>query len=572
MYSNRRRTVDDHYRNFDARQDVDTRRSGSWRRFHRRNEGHDCNDPEEYRRYSPPRTRYEERYNTGASRNTFYRTTSNNAYEDPHKYEVSWRRTTESQHDSFQDPHPSHAPRPPRKEVSPKSTRLTGPFMALATRFSPPPPSHIPSSPSEEYLKSAAEPSTSTSTPSRKLIILDLNGTLLLRLRSVGAVYPRPYMPSFRDFLLHPETRKWLDIMVWSSAQRHNVERMVRRCFFDRSSNPAIRDAERRRNEEEKQDSEIQDEWEGKFIAVWARDTLGLSRSEYSRKVQTTKDLEKPWSELPGEHSARSTLLLDDSPKKARLQPYNHVCIGEYTPVLREQSQRVKRGIVKVELESHLNKPDYRAERNESHVADGDGNELHTSPETEEVRKKKKQIKKEQQRLARISAALLENSSLPVVGEASPQESANEEFDGTLLAVIGVLHTLKHQSNVAGWIRAGGLWAGKTPPQLDASVATTTESSECMPSPTDVEMDGDEQRPEEATATEVAMVAGNDVQTSGAISNSNPHDEDHSETINEGPDAKMWFEDKETTHHWVVRGREALEELGIEKRDGISVE
>lgn len=49
----------------------------------------------------------------------------------------------------------------------------------------------------------------------------------------------------------------WLDTMVWSSAQPHSVKDMVDHCF---------RAAD-----------------QDKFLAIWARDTLGLSAAQYSK-------------------------------------------------------------------------------------------------------------------------------------------------------------------------------------------------------------------------------------------------------------------------------------------------
>jgi hypothetical protein len=110
----------------------------------------------------------------------------------------------------------------------------------------------------------------------RKLLILDLNGTLLVRasrakrkplaqslvtlgnpsapLPRLRKVYGRPYLPSFRQYLFHVETQKWLDTMVWSSAQPHSVADMVQHCFAETK--------------------------EG-LLAIWARDTLGLSKHAY---------------------------------------------------------------------------------------------------------------------------------------------------------------------------------------------------------------------------------------------------------------------------------------------------
>lgn len=137
-------------------------------------------------------------------------------------------------------------------------------------RRSPPPPAPLPSSPSPEYIATATCPSTSTSDAPRKLLILDLNGTLLVRASSRGAIYSRPYMPALRAYLFAEETCTWLDVMVWSSAQPHNVDRMVSRALYDEPPplprHPGEDDAKR---------------WKGKLVAVWARDSLGLSTSDY---------------------------------------------------------------------------------------------------------------------------------------------------------------------------------------------------------------------------------------------------------------------------------------------------
>jgi hypothetical protein len=165
-----------------------------------------------------------------------------------------------------------------------------------------PPPQPPPRSPSPTYLTKAEQPSSKLDSPEdlRKLLILDLNGSLLIRAahrpaserkkirdrgqtkgdaQEVGAapspshhhntteqggssrpdpglraVHPRPYMPTFRAYLFAPETRRWLDVMVWSSAQPHSVADMAKHCFG-----------------EEKE----------RLVAIWARDTLGLSKADY---------------------------------------------------------------------------------------------------------------------------------------------------------------------------------------------------------------------------------------------------------------------------------------------------
>ncbi|KAF7336833.1 FCP1-like proteiny domain-containing protein [Mycena venus] len=210
-------------------------------------------------------------------------------------------------------------------------------------------------------------------------------------------------------YIAHPSVRAWLDCMVWSSAQAHNVREMVDRVFGageGAGSGPILR-------------------------AVWARDTLGLGREAFYQKTQTTKDLAKPWAffnapktetyspthgggsndcvgrvspgpgylpsssprrsspppsppptssqpppssswsaqpdsgwgnSTPSEpaiavdtnlapkpesasvpsaypHGPETTLLVDDSPLKARLQPWNHLCVGEYDAVTRTRDR-----------------------------------------------------------------------------------------------------------------------------------------------------------------------------------------------------------------------------------------
>ncbi|KAL1674562.1 hypothetical protein EV122DRAFT_220332 [Schizophyllum commune] len=161
----------------------------------------------------------------------------------------------------------------------------------------------------------------SSSSPPKKLVVLDLNGTLVVRSKFEGSkgprgrggyvtppaprvVYSRPYLRTFRKFLTHPSTRGWLDSMVWSSAQPKSIESMVAHAF------PG--DARRA------------------LTAVWTRDDMGLSQAEYYSKTQTTKDLEKVWQAMR-RHSGKTTVLVDDSVLKAHMQPYNHLCLPEYT-------------------------------------------------------------------------------------------------------------------------------------------------------------------------------------------------------------------------------------------------
>ena len=370
-----------------------------------------------------------------------------------------------------------------------------------------------PLKPSPGYLALSQQPSEILPDPAtaRKLLVLDLNGTLLFRSARSRAssglqlrpVQPRPYMQSFRQYLLCLETKAWLDTMVWSSAQPHSVEDMVDKVFGTAK---------------------------GELKAVWNRKSLGLSEAEYrehqflfsfhdtsmcpdrplylDRKTVTMKDLTKPWdlfasalspeklqgrSKVAGQsqiiHSAFTTVLLDDSPHKAVLQPYSHVCIPEYDSARRHHDLR-------------------------SFLA------------TKEAKQNKKAGRKSQVETTVQSIDPMIPELLP--GGAVPELAEKEVYDVILLAVIGILETIKLHSNVAGWIRQGGLWATQ-------------------------------EREEGGKTVSAAVVRA----SNGASSTSDVVEQARQQT-------EMWFEDSSVVAFWVVRGRKALMELGIQVIHGVT--
>ncbi|TFK46305.1 hypothetical protein OE88DRAFT_1638491 [Heliocybe sulcata] len=221
--------------------------------------------------------------------------------------------------------------------------------------------------------------------------------------------------------------------MVWSSAQPHSVDDMVGKAFGEKK---------------------------GELKAVWARDTLGLSEHQYR---MSTPNSPEPVPSCPSTstpraeaHSALTTVLLDDSPLKAHLQPYNHVCIKEYDSPLRRSDLDI--------LEAQ------RAKQRQE--------ELDADPDT---------------------------------------SAEGKVYDQTLLAIIGILDETRVQSNVAGWIRGGGLWG----PKRD----------------------------------EIKTYQAQDREVPAALTSESSE--------------SMWFEDEETVRYWAGKGREALERLGIPVEDGI---
>ncbi|KAF8752942.1 NLI interacting factor-like phosphatase [Rhizoctonia solani] len=242
-------------------------------------------------------------------------------------------------------------------------------------RYRKPPPEFVPLPPSAEYIALSEIPSVpllsdSDKPESRKLLVLDLNGTLVLRSpRSYSGprtVMPRPFSKTFKDHL---------DVMVWSSAQPHSVHSMLG-SFFGPDRN--------------------------RLVGIWARDTLGLRPEHYNdptsipgydpskpppesktmiytslqlmpESVQENSETDRTgYFEIPevkkddpipglssidpdagavqpvlpvGPYSALNSLLLDDSALKAHLQPYNHLTLPEYTADLRARDVRRQEAI-----------------------------------------------------------------------------------------------------------------------------------------------------------------------------------------------------------------------------------
>ncbi|KAJ6618163.1 hypothetical protein B0H10DRAFT_1913833 [Mycena sp. CBHHK59/15] len=307
----------------------------------------------------------------------------------------------------------------------------------------------------------------------RKLLILDLNGTLLLRSKRTRhgplhhhpprprVVYPRPYLNSFREYIFHPSTMLWLDTMVWSSAQPPNVADMVNHCFGEQQRN---------------------------FLAIWARDTLGLAPELYNQKTQTTKDLAKPWGAFPA-HSANTTVLLDDSALKAHLHPWNHVCVREYIQETRTRDLAVWLSSKTAQADAMLRKP-----------------------------KKKSKPKKVAEPFRPVELPADPASG----GPATPAWFlTSPKYDETLLAVIGILETMKNQANVADWIKGGGLFF------QDAAKPNAAEEKDRPPSPRSL----------------VSAV-----------------------------DAELWINNEVTVNHWVDEGVLALGALQIDVVSGIESE
>ena len=252
----------------------------------------------------------------------------------------------------------------------------------------------------------------------------------------------------------------------------------------------------------------------------------------------------------PQRHSALSSLLVDDSPLKAALQPWNHLCIREYVQEMRRQDlevaereaakERVRKAAEAREaLEKRLAEEQAKEKERLESTSMGNGGAAKESEEvgdtgdsgsepvkrvirevvmvdgelvgTAEVLKQvsrevvmiegqminpeegpvaptplvsskhqnrrlkrlakkleMKKIREEKEREAfELSKQEAEASVSRGAGDAETEglvstlhgllKQSEMRYDETLLAVVGVLDQIKHESNVAGWMRSGGL-------------------------------------------------------------------------------------------------------------------
>ena len=175
--------------------------------------------------------------------------------------------------------------------------------------------------PSAQYLLQAASRPEVIDPPNHKLVILDLNGTLLYRpnpRKQPKKMIGRPMLPQFLHYLFDN-----FAVMIWSSAKPENVKTLVEIGLEDRKS---------------------------QLIDVWARDKFGLAPQHYSLNVQCYKDLTRVWASADIQRNVvgqeegkcfdqRNTILIDDSALKAAAQPHNLLEIPEFMGVTDEGNE-----------------------------------------------------------------------------------------------------------------------------------------------------------------------------------------------------------------------------------------
>jgi hypothetical protein len=259
-------------------------------------------------------------------------------------------------------------------------------------------------------------------------------------------------------------------------------------------------------------------------------------------------------------------LLLDDSPLKARLQPHNHVCLREYTAPLRGADLELlnwEKGVNAAgPSAAHLLSPNGE----ESADADADTTVEATSAPTltepgagadaaetavqpsSESKSSRKRKKKQAEKAAQLASS------------APPQKT----YDTTLLAIIGILDEVKNQGNVAGWIRAGGLWGPGSPTHREeGNDAETVEEEGTAEKRSGISADEDEEMP----ASQATTPPESSPPPSSLRDAEVPDSARNPETDGDG--VKLWFEDVRAVEYWVERGKTACEELGVEINHGL---
>ena len=324
-------------------------------------------------------------------------------------------------------------------------------------------------------------------------------------------------------------------------------------------------------------------------------DSDASSGDESSRHVQPHRDTI---------HSALTTLLLDDSPRKAELQPYNHVCISEYSGEMRANDLevlRIERLLGQDNTDVSPDCSDLSAEapiQADASLSPAAGEDADSENPRKRKRKEKKEAKRQQATLKAQS------------------ERDHKTYDETLLAVIGVLDEIKWQQNVAAWIRSGGLWgpngrlgdsardvleAVVEKPDESFGLPSSSSASASLGSPlqrdaarispdkdTDEKVEGkiakgDKQPHREggvrdgirsqADAVEEPHLDGSRPAGNDVISALDSHASCES-SISQDKTAidaahSMWFEDPQTIQFWIERGKKALGALRIPVEPGI---
>ncbi|CEH12059.1 hypothetical protein CBOM_00070 [Ceraceosorus bombacis] len=178
--------------------------------------------------------------------------------------------------------------------------------------------------------------------------------------------------------------------------------------------------------------------------------------------VQTGQD---EW--VPGRgYGSHNTLLLDDSPDKARLQPFNHLLIPEFDAVRAKKARKWRMAkqsgkstgddamIGPVEDEDILD-----MSRATSNSVDSEAATRSTVEDDEQPSADQKRALLAGLITPPLTSELGTTSSSDRESNPHPELRPDEDLDDVLLQLIGVLAHVRWQRNVSAWIRSGALGA-----------------------------------------------------------------------------------------------------------------
>ena len=244
-------------------------------------------------------------------------------------------------------------------------------------------------------------------------------------------------------------------------------------------------------------------------------------------EVDAARDNHPSVPQQQQQHSALTTILMDDSLLKAILQPWNHLFVSEYGSERRKLDVEIaereleRKWLAERELErtwlaerelertwlaerelertspaerelertrsakqepertwpserklertwlaeremerTWLAEREHAKENVEEERRDGTATDVdmavksseETTTEVENKEAERKRRRKEKKLLKKESVLLAKEQQ-----EVQGKERVEESYDELLLAVVGILDALKHEGNVAGWMRSGGL-------------------------------------------------------------------------------------------------------------------
>lgn len=175
-------------------------------------------------------------------------------------------------------------------------------------------------------------------------------------------------------------------------------------------------------------------------------------------------------------YGLHNTLLLDDSQDKAKMQPYNHLFIPEFTVKKAIATQKYRSEQIKRERQRKITAENEDRGSWSPPVAFDD---LQLEGLSRRARQRAKAANREN--LAKYEGEQAASASPAEVDlrAISEDEEAVAGLDTVLLQTIGVLEHARWQRNVAAWIHSGGLgsFAGMTQPGVSVAEGPEVEAS-----------------------------------------------------------------------------------------------